>query len=468
MDHQELEQSVLTRITPSAEENEKIFAIKNDIEEKILKITKRLGLEGVKPMLVGSVAKDTHLKEVDLDIFIMFPASTPRDELEKMGLKIGYEILPDAQELYAEHPYLRGKIDEIHLDIVPCYEIKSSKQKLSAVDRTPFHMEYVINNLDDKLKPQVRLFKQFLKGIGAYGAEIRVMGFSGYLCEVLIIEYKGFHEVLEAALKWEVPGTNIVIPESIASEFDRATLAKFTEPLVVIDPIDVSRNVAAPVSVEILNLLKQAAVIYLAKPDERFFFPNIPKPMSTGELKSGLAEMGGLTVVLEIRSKPIVHDILFGQVRKSMRVVLKLLDQHDFSADRTRFFVEDDAKGPLPTRILLVLHLDTFELPSETVHRGPPVDHNNSNSFLDKWKSASNVIKEPYEKDGRWFVNIHREYTSALELIKDRFKTLNHGKQLNESVRNDNYDIYSGDELTSKQFAQYLTEFILNKPPWEY
>ena len=32
-----------------------------------------------------------------------------------------------------------------------------------------------------------------MQGIGVYGAEIKVGGFSGYLCELLVMKYGGFH-----------------------------------------------------------------------------------------------------------------------------------------------------------------------------------------------------------------------------------------------------------------------------------
>ena len=70
-----------------------------DLKEKFwLKIRNifgnRLKAKGVKPLLVGSLAKDTDIRgNKDLDVFILFPTDVSRDELEKRGLAIAKEYL---------------------------------------------------------------------------------------------------------------------------------------------------------------------------------------------------------------------------------------------------------------------------------------------------------------------------------------------------------------------------------------
>ena len=103
---------------------------------------------GIEPLLVGSVAKDTYLKEPDLDVFMLFDPATPRDDLKRMGLDIGRRVLPDGEERYAEHPYIHGFFEGLEVDLVPCYRIVDGSQKMSAVDRTPFHTRYVSENME--------------------------------------------------------------------------------------------------------------------------------------------------------------------------------------------------------------------------------------------------------------------------------------------------------------------------------
>ena len=143
--------------------------------------------------LMGSVAKNTFLSgDKDLDIFVLFPLSFSREELEKKGLEIGKAVFLKFGGgkyivSYAEHPYTKGMLEEYKVEIVPAYLIKSTKELMSAVDRTPFHTNYVISNL--KNHDEVRILKKFLKGIGCYGSDLKTEGFSGYLCELLIMRY---------------------------------------------------------------------------------------------------------------------------------------------------------------------------------------------------------------------------------------------------------------------------------------
>ena len=42
-----------------------------------------------------------------------------------------------------------------------------------------------------------------MKGVGVYGAEIRVGGFSGYLCELLTLSFGSFTDILKAVSDWK-------------------------------------------------------------------------------------------------------------------------------------------------------------------------------------------------------------------------------------------------------------------------
>lgn len=90
-----------------------------------------------------------------------------------------------------------------------------------------------------------------MKNQGIYGAEIRVEGFSGYLCELLITHYDSFINLVKEAAKWEIP--TIIDVESYHPKKDLTKV--FTKaPMIVIDPVDKSRNVAAVVSSTSLSI----------------------------------------------------------------------------------------------------------------------------------------------------------------------------------------------------------------------
>ena len=129
-------EEVKSEIKPQKKEEKEI----KEIADRILNRAKKESPEGVEVILVGSVAKGTFLVDVDIDIFIKFPMDA---DLKKEGLDIARKIMPNGEEVYASHPYLRGRIEERFVDIVPCYNIDNIRDLKSAVDRTPFHTEYI-------------------------------------------------------------------------------------------------------------------------------------------------------------------------------------------------------------------------------------------------------------------------------------------------------------------------------------
>jgi len=195
-----LEEQVLKRVVPSEEEEARIRSTVEDVQRRIAESIRKRGLDA-EPLLVGSVAKGTHLSQAEIDIFVCFPRTTPRDALEKVGLELG-EFLKDKARMYAEHPYTRGRWNGFEVEIVPCYRITDASERMSAVDRTPLHAAYVIGKLGPRQRDEVRLLKAFCEGVGVYGAEAKVQGFSGYLCELLVLRYGTFRGVLEASRGW--------------------------------------------------------------------------------------------------------------------------------------------------------------------------------------------------------------------------------------------------------------------------
>jgi len=197
-----LESEILKEIKPTVAQNKKVEALIEELSEMVIDESRQLDLH-IEPMLVGSVAKSTHLKDPDIDLFLMFPESTPLDELKTKGLEIGKRIL-GGREHYAQHPYVRGMYKGFQVDLVPCFRIRDTRSKMSAVDRTPFHTEFIKKHIKKGEGDQVRLLKRFMKGIECYGAEAKVQGFSGYLCELIVMLFVSFQNVLEDETAWTV------------------------------------------------------------------------------------------------------------------------------------------------------------------------------------------------------------------------------------------------------------------------
>jgi len=180
----------IARIKPSPEEGRETRAVADEVMRRLrAAIPGDIGIE-----LVGSIAKGTALAgSGDIDIFITFPhGKYTREDLEHTGLAFAKRALAKGETWeigFAEHPYLKAVIRGKDVEIVPAFKISSASEKASAADRSPLHTEYVLKRISEKQKDDVRMLKKFLKRLAVYGAEVKVEGFSGYLCELLILRH---------------------------------------------------------------------------------------------------------------------------------------------------------------------------------------------------------------------------------------------------------------------------------------
>ena len=339
---------VLGKIRPDENESKKIDTLAQNLIEKVNAI------EGLsfEPLIVGSVAKGTNLKGADIDLFIKFNTET---DLKENGLKIARKILPDGKELYAQHPYLRGEIKGVGVDVVPCYSIKDSSKPISAVDRTPFHTQWVNKNISGK-EDEVRLSKQFLKGAGAYGANAAIGGFSGYLVEILCIRYGGFNELVEQLSQWKPP----VVLEKVEGAPDSA--------IMLPDPVDSMRNVAAGVTLKGLGAAVLASKAFLQKPAIDFFFPKIKLRNSKG----------CITTVILPRPKGSEEAVL-PWLQKQGRKIYNAISNFEPIAWNAN----------LGNECFIVLETSTTELPNIVPHKGPAPWDDGAIDFLKKYPDAA-------------------------------------------------------------------------------
>ncbi len=441
-----LEEQVLARVKPTPEEQSKILDIVAKLEARV-KGTKAAKGHDIPLYLVGSIAKNTHLKDPDADIFLLFDPKVPRETLEKVGLAIGKEAI-EGREHYAEHPYIKGEFMGLRADIVPAYRILDSSQKMTAVDRTPFHTEYVKNNLAPELTDDVRLLKAFMKGIGAYGADARTMGFSGYLCEILIIKFGGFYTLLENASKWR---------NNLRLEIGQKTDRKFDGPLTFIDPVDPNRNVASAVSLDNLALFIAAARAYLESPTLKFFFPHPVKILGSGETKRYIKGRGDI-MALTISRPDLIDDILYPQMKKFERNIGQLLEAGDFKVMGMDSHAMKDV-------LVIIAELESGELKPAMLHRGPPVTvSENSESFLAKWRSSPDAMSSLFIKDGCWHVFARRKHPLAVSLLESSIKDIDAGKNLNSFI--DSVKVFDGIPEDG-QILEAISNYMDKRLPWE-
>src|SRR5881398_2131182 len=443
-----VEERVLARIRPSPDEEARIETVVRELLERLRAKLKSKRWEA-KPFLAGSVAKGTHLTGTEIDVFVAFPPDLPRADLEERGLALG-KILEKGTHRYAEHPYTRGWYGGFEVEIVPCYRITDATQRMSAVDRTPLHVDYVLGHVKEGQTNEVRLLKAWAEEIGVYGAEAKVLGFSGYLCELLILKYASFRGVLDSSLSWR-PGTVIVLEGPPARTF--------TEPLVVVDPVDPNRNVASAVGMEQMATFVHAARAYLQAPSERFFFPRPLKPLPLPKLRALARKRGAGLLAISIPAPTVTEDVLYPQLRKAHRSFADLLHRNAFQVFDSRF----DVVGK---EAVFLFELDVESLPRASRHEGPPVWVKNAKDFLDKWRRSPKTMAGPYIHGERWAVDVTREATTAAGLVKAKWRELGLGKDLEKTART-SVRIASGNVALRSGYSEAWTRLFDRRFPWE-
>lgn len=382
--------NVLKKVAPSEKERQEVEGIAREAEVKIGEFLP----PGVRTMLTGSVVKGTFLGgEGDVDLFALFPHSYSKELMFEEVKEAVEEAYPKAkiEVAYAEHPYVKFHLKGKKIDVVPAYLMVEGERVRSAVDRSQLHTKYVLERMGEEQKKEVLLLKKFLKANGLYGAEIRTLGFSGYLCELLIIAYKDFEGVLKAASKWR--GKVILDLEKYYSN-DKEILERFPENFIVVDPVDSERNVAAPVSAENFARFIELCGRFLGKPSEDFFFP---KKISEGNIRRWLK--GRNFCGIEFANEKIVDDVLWGQIRRLGSAFRVFLEQNGFTVLGAHSF--SDGK-----KTVLFYELKEGELPKEKEMRGPELRmKDDCRKFRAKHRGARFV-----EKGGRIFAIEKRKW----------------------------------------------------------
>jgi tRNA nucleotidyltransferase (CCA-adding enzyme) len=403
-------QDVLDRINPTPREQERTKQLVDRVVAATIQAIQGRNLDH---LIAGSFTRDTWMKDKrEFDIFIRFPLSTSRDNLESQGLELGRQIaglLHGRHTIaYAEHPYVRVKVKEYDVDIVPCYRVESATKIRSAVDRTPFHNEWLSKHFLKGFAPDVRLLKQFCKGRGVYGSDARTQGLSGYLCELLTIQYRTFKNLARKASLWRA-GKVVINLEGVYPIHDvRNIHKKFPkQPIIVIDPVDPGRNVAAALSPENFIRFVKACRDFVSKPSTEFFFRKPPAPVIS-RMDSDLSKRKTRLIGFSCPAPGVIEDVLWPQLRRTVRRVRDILEEHDFSVHSHD--VWSDGKT-----CVFFYEMEVPELPRIRKLRGPSIfDETNSESFLKKYRPLGRIWVE----DEFWMAEVSREFTDSSDLLK--------------------------------------------------
>lgn len=402
-------EDVLDEIKPELGEMKDLKKVCEDLREIAREHSEEYGYE---PLFCGSIAKDTWLRsKKDVDLFLLFDEGMDMEELEDRGMEAGKTIIEklggEWDVAYAEHPYVQGKVKGYKVDVVPAYDVDSDDIK-SSVDRTPWHVKWVEENLDEEQRNEVRLLKKFTKEHGLYGSDLKTKGFSGYLCEILIAEYGSFEELMKEVQDWH-PG-EVVDPEKQFKSKDYLKRKKFEgDCLIVVDPVDKDRNVASVLSDENFLLFRKRAREFVENPSRKTFFRSEKKPLRMHEIQEKVDRRGTDFMLIKFGAPEVHEDVLYPQMRKMNRRVEEMLEDEGFVVLRKDVWSDGE-------KCILILELEVDELARVDKREGPPIfDKRNSKRFIDRYEGEHNLLVE----DGRWYAEYFREWTTALEFTRN-------------------------------------------------
>jgi len=396
---------ILKEIKPSKEEE-------TDIQNRVNSILKKINknLKEAKAILGGSGIKGTWLKEAnDADIFVKFSYKKYRDKTQELP-EILEKILKRKKlkiiRLHGSRDYFQIKQKNFTFEIVPILDIKKAEQAKNITDVSPLHADWV-NKKGKKFRDDIRLLKQFCKSANVYGAESYIHGFSGYICEILTIYYKGFINTIKNAAKWEdkviIDAEKYWKGKNILIELNKS---KTYSPLIVIDPVQKDRNAAAAINKEKFDLFRKKAKEFLKNPSKKFFEI---KEINERKLikKAGKNNL----ILIDVTPKKGKEDIIGCKLIKALEFINKKLKKNDFNVL--------DYGWQWNKNALFYFIIKKEKLSDYIEREGPPL------KAEEHVKNFKRKYKKTFIKKNRIYTKVKRKFKKPGDLIK--------------SLRNDNY-----------------------------
>lgn len=445
----EIRKKILARVRPTETEKTKLETVRKGIIDDIVRIAQEQGQCDISPLSVGSAERNTWLHgNHDIDVFISYPEDVPFDDFRQRSHRLLMEMAETGdhwEDRHSEHPYIHIKKEGFEVDLVPCFRVKSGADIKSAVDRTPFHCAYIKENING-LEEDVLILKQFMKGTGVYGSEVRNGGFSGYLTEILTIYYGGFENVLKNAAKWKYG----VVIDLAAHQ----TLAH-DSPLVVVDPTDPKRNVAAALSLTKFSVFIDRARSFLKNPSLDYFTKKEYAPLSSEEYGRLMEKRGTRMIGISFKTPPKAEDTLYPQLFRLEKSLEEILIRNEFTVANTFSWSEEEKNSIVFVEVL------NADLPLLQKRVGPPVwNENNAESFCRKYKNNPETFSFAIENE-RYVAEIPRRYRTAARLIEELlFKEAALGRHVRDAVA-EGYNILQNEDIGSidnEAFWRFMNE----------
>ena len=430
---------IISKIGKTTIPSKVIQKSKKEIADKVYELVKKeiqKYSEVIELEFGGSYAKDTWLsKNADIDIFIKFQKNISEEKLENISKEIGFESLKKYSPYvrYSQHPYVEAKIKDTKINIVPCYDVKIGEWK-SAADRSPFHTKFMKKSLTLKMKNEVRILKTFLKSNKIYGAEIAKQGFSGYISEVLILEFGSFENLIKSISKIK---ENQIIGK---------TSKCFDTSIVVIDPIDSNRNLAAAISNENIGKFILICRALKQKPSLEFF--------KTKKLKISNKFWNNLLVV-KFEFKTRSPDIIWGQIKRATSTLSTQLELGGFTVLRSKSHTDQQKEA------YLIFFLESTKIAEIYQKKGPEFFREDStHSFISKNLKDAELV---WVGNNRKIISLEKRKHTDVESFMKEFLKKNLQVGIPKGLQNDfkrGFKVFVGNKTLSKSIKEEVAELI--------
>ena len=431
---------VLSRIFPTNEELKLINGITEKLRKLLEKRGDKLGIKFKRMEPQGSTGiKQTQLRnDFDIDYFIgldynhykskylglsknKLKAESKKDFLSLCNNWILQSLTLDEfhnpRLLYAEHPYVTVdyilKDKKVKIDIVLYFELDLEYIKkngpITAVDRSPWHGDFVRSELTSEQKNEVRLLKQLFKACHSYGDKSAVgkVGFIGYSAELLIYYYNNlknlfanFNELCEKPLDYYN-----------RSKEELSEIVHFqNDYLIIIDPIDKNRNVGSAISERAYKYCNQKISEFLKNPDPEFF---TIKPIPEVDLNNKEDPILSKIFILElINTDQKIHYTINRDKLYSLGDSIKANGEKEFShADRFGKIIFESYFEDANNQYSLAFYCENPHISDSYIRRGPPIEEKiHANNFIRKNPSY-------FEKDGYLWVETSREFKNFSDFL---------------------------------------------------
>ncbi|MBT3297634.1 CCA tRNA nucleotidyltransferase [archaeon] len=408
VEREQVYKKVLKKINPNSKESSELNKL---VKNVLTKLNKNLSKFYAQAIVGGSTAKNTWLSNnKEVDIFVQFDYVKYKYKSDYIS-ELLQEVLKQTfkekiERVHGSRDYFQVKLNKITFEFVPILNIKNASQAINITDVSPLHAEWV-NKSTEKIKDEIKLAKRFCKANKLYGAESYLSAFSGYVLEILVVNYGSFDNLLQESIKWK--DKTVIDIENYHKTKHMVMFnlnnSKLNSPLVVVDPVDKNRNAAAAFSKGKFNLFKKIAKKFLEFPDETYFET---KELKYSKLLKLVEERKGYLCYFELEAIDNKRDVAGAKLLKVYDYVNKKLNDYKILSSDWDWKQGENAK--------FYFIVKKKKLPVYQLRKGPPLE------FKEHVKQFKEINLENYDKEGFVYAKIKVDYPKLDDFITNILK----------------------------------------------